>query len=647
MSTPTSSPPDPAAPLTAEATAELRHDLRTPVNHIVGYADMLLEDAVDPDLAARRPDLEETLAAARDVLAIIERTLASRGDLSITSTEVVNLYGLLREPQRRIVEAGRRLLALTDPPPDPAFTDDLQRILGAAEKLVPALRPDAAPALDTKRPAPDTADDGEPWILVVDDLEDNREVLRRRLRREGYNVECADDGKSALGQIGTRRYDLILLDVMMPEIDGYEVLERLKAAPETRDIPVIMISALDDMSSIVRCIQAGAEDYLPKPFDAVLLRARISASLEKKRLRDKELEYLSQLRRIVDAASAVEAGTYKSGALAEVAKRGDELGHLARVFDGMAAEVRAREDRLRHRLEELRSDIGIARTSQERASLLDGGSLKEGECFGGRYQIISVMGSGGMGTVYRARDLDLDEEVAIKTLRPELVAVGEQLIERFKREIRLARRISHRNVVRTHDFGEWRGVYYLTMEIVEGITVRELIDLRGPLTPSSALAIGTQLAESLVVAHEQGIIHRDIKPQNLLLDDAGVLKVMDFGIARLAERSSTLTEAGLLIGTPAYMSPEQLLSETVDGRSDLYAVGVVLYECVVKRLPFDGATPVSLITKVMKEEAVAPSELNPEVPPALSAVIMKLLAKDPENRVRSAAALVAQLGHIE
>lgn len=638
---------EPHAQLTPEATAELRHDLRTPINHIVGYAEMLLEDAADPSLAPRRAALEETLAAARDLLGLIDRLLGGRSD-GIRTDEVAELYHSLRDPQQRIVRAVEGLLQLTEPAPDRNFTSDLHRILGAAAKLIPAgMLADPVPSEQGMRPTGDEHRGARvPTMLVVDDVEDNREVLRRRLEREGYAVECAEGGRRALEMAATGRYDLVLLDVMMPDIDGYEVLTQLKQTPATRGIPVIMISALDDMPSIVRCIEAGAEDFLPKPFDIVLLRARISASLDKKRHRDKELDDLRQVTRLVDAATAVEAGRYEGGMLADVAQRGDELGHLARVFDGMAAEVRAREERLRDRLNELRTDIGIARTSQEKVALLDGGSLKEGQDFGERYEIVSVIGTGGMGTVYRARDLELDEDVAIKTLRPELLAVGDALIGRFKSEIRLARRISHRNVVRTHDFGEWRGVYYLTMEYVEGITVRQLVDLRGPLTPQSTLAIATQLAESLVVAHENGVIHRDIKPQNLLLDDDGVLKVMDFGIARLAERSSTLTETGLVVGTPSYMSPEQLLSESVDARSDLYAVGVVLYECTTQRLPFDGRTPVSLITKVLQENAVSPSDVNPEIPPALSALIITLLAKAPDDRVQTATELVKRLGQI-
>jgi serine/threonine-protein kinase len=244
--------------------------------------------------------------------------------------------------------------------------------------------------------------------------------------------------------------------------------------------------------------------------------------------------------------------------------------------------------------------------------------------------------------VYRARDLELEEVVAIKTLRPEFISDA-TLLARFKDEIRLARRLSDQNIVRTHDFGEWSGVYYLTMEYVEGITVRELIDTRGRLGVSSTLAIAAQLAHSLAVAHEHGVIHRDIKPQNLLLDAAGVLKVMDFGVARLAERTTSVTEAGLVLGTPAYMPPEQLMAEQVDARSDLYAAGVVLYECLTGQAPFQAATVMSLVAKLLTQEAEPPELLNSEVPPALSALVLRLLAKKPEDRVQTAAELVQQL----
>jgi serine/threonine protein kinase len=227
-------------------------------------------------------------------------------------------------------------------------------------------------------------------------------------------------------------------------------------------------------------------------------------------------------------------------------------------------------------------------------------------------------------------------------LRPEFVSDA-TLVARFKEEIKLARRLSDSHIVRTHDFGEWSGVYYLTMEYVEGMTVRALLNTRTRLGISSTLALATQLAQSLTVAHEHGVIHRDIKPQNLLLDADGVLKVMDFGVARLAERLSTLTEAGMVLGTPSYMPPEQLMAETVDGRSDLYAAGVVIYECLTGQLPFEASTVVSLVSKLLTQEPKPPIELNPEIPPALSALTVRLLAKKADDRVQTARELAEQL----
>jgi serine/threonine-protein kinase len=313
------------------------------------------------------------------------------------------------------------------------------------------------------------------------------------------------------------------------------------------------------------------------------------------------------------------------------------------VFDSMVQQMKAREERLRNQVRDLRDDIEAARrTTKDLPIAVDGGNLRTGERLGQRFEILAVLGRGGMGTVYRARDLDLDEEIAVKTLRPEFVRDA-TLLERFKDEIRLTRRLSDEHIVRTHDLGESGGVYFLTMEYVEGITLREVIDTRGRLGVSSTLAIAAQLAHSLAVAHEHGVIHRDIKPQNLLLDAAGVLKVMDFGVARLAERTTSVTEAGLAVGTPAYMPPEQLLGEGVDARSDLYAAGVVLYECLTGHKPFEATSVMVLIKKLLTEMPQSPVELNPDVPPALAALMLRLLAKEPAERVQTARELEQQL----
>jgi len=617
--------------------AELRHDLRTPVNHIVGYAEMLLEDLPAPAHERERAALEQTIGAAREALRTISLVLAPTRD-QVEPAELDGLYARLAEPQRRIIDAVRGLLSAAGEVPTPTFSDDLTRILAAADRLVPR---DRQPAVRESGAAVAPAD-GRARILVVDDEAGNRDLLRRRLEREGYAVVCAEGGREALALVGREGVDLILLDMLMPEMDGLAVLGHLKGDPATRDLPVIVISALDDVGAIARCIEAGAEDYLPKPFEPAILRARLAGSLQKKRWRDQERDQLKALGYVTAAASAVEGGTYQPGTLSEVAARGDAIGRLARVMDRMAVQVRERESRLRDRLDELRSEIGVARLSIETTALSDSPTFHSGERFGTRYEIVSILGRGGMGTVYRARDLDLGEEVAIKTVRPELVA-DETFRERFKDEIRLARRISHRNVVRTHDFGETGGVWYLTMEYVEGITLRELLDTRGRLAPAVALAVGTQLAECLSVAHQVGVIHRDIKPQNLLLDADGVLKVLDFGVARLAERSAGLTEAGLIMGTPAYMSPEQITGEPVDQRSDLYAAGAVLYECLTGRPPIEAATMVSLIARVLADEPQPPSRLVADVPAALDDIVLQLLAKRPQDRPPSAAAVLERL----
>jgi serine/threonine-protein kinase len=258
----------------------------------------------------------------------------------------------------------------------------------------------------------------------------------------------------------------------------------------------------------------------------------------------------------------------------------------------------------------------------------------------GRYEINKVLGVGGMGVVYRAHDRELDEPVAIKTLKPDTVQSDGSSLERFKQEIRLARRITHRNVVRTHDLGEVNGMYYITMEFVEGTSLKDLIRKRGYLPAGVALTVGKQLCRALEVAHEEGVIHRDIKPQNMVVDPTGFLKVMDFGIARLAEARQQdgkgLTAAGAAIGTPEYMSPEQLMGEELDPRADLYSAGAVLYECVTGQPVFSAPTITALLVAHLEEQPKDPREIVPEVPAALSAIILKALAKQRDARWQSA-----------
>ncbi len=206
-------------------------------------------------------------------------------------------------------------------------------------------------------------------VLVADDDAVNRLLLGHSLERDGHRVRAVGNGLEALEALGDEAFDCVLLDVLMPGMDGYQVLERIRSDPKLRHIPVIMISALEDVESVVRCIEMGAEDYLPKPFDPVLLRARINAGLARKRLHDLEQEYLEQVGRVVAAAADVETGTFEPGQLAGVAGRDDALGQLARVFQQMAAEVRSREQRLKQEVQQLRIEIDEARAARQVAEI--------------------------------------------------------------------------------------------------------------------------------------------------------------------------------------------------------------------------------------------------------------------------------------
>jgi two-component system cell cycle response regulator len=212
---------------------------------------------------------------------------------------------------------------------------------------------------------------GPGTILVVDDDLLNRILLSTNLREDGYTVELAENGRQALEMLGAQPFDVVLLDLLMPEMDGYQVLEQMKADSTWRNIPVIVVSSLDEMESILRCIEMGATDYLPKPFDAALLHARIGASLASKRLHDMELEYIEQVGHVTRAAAAVEAGDFELESLDSVAQRDDSLGQLARVFLKMARQVYAREQSLRRQVQELRVEIDEVKKARQVAEITE------------------------------------------------------------------------------------------------------------------------------------------------------------------------------------------------------------------------------------------------------------------------------------
>ena len=271
--------------------------------------------------------------------------------------------------------------------------------------------------------------------------------------------------------------------------------------------------------------------------------------------------------------------------------------------------------------------------------------LASGALFANRYRIEQILGRGGMGVVYRAIDTQLDETVAIKTLPGDVMQRSPEDLERFKREIRLARKITHRNVLRTYDYGEAEGVYFISMEYVRGYTLAELLD-EAPdhrMAPRAAMGLSRQICRGLQAAHEQGIIHRDIKPQNVLIDHKGEVKLMDFGIARMAEAKVGMTQAGLIVGTPHYMSPEQVQGQQLDARSDVYSMGVMLYEILSGQKPFTSSSLTGVLTAHITETPKPLIELRPDIGRDVSAMVMRCLAKSPKDRYADAGALLADL----
>jgi eukaryotic-like serine/threonine-protein kinase len=287
-----------------------------------------------------------------------------------------------------------------------------------------------------------------------------------------------------------------------------------------------------------------------------------------------------------------------------------------------------------------RAGTQTAITPRERATL---SGISIGALIGTRFEVLSVLGAGGMGIVYKARDRELDDLVALKMLQRDLWGDPSQL-ERLKSELKLARKITHPNVLRTYDFGELDGIPYISMEYVRGVTLRYMLDQTRRLPYSAGLRLAKQLCSGLAAAHAVGVLHRDIKQENLILESTGNAKLMDFGIARPVHRATPgETQAGMVVGTPHYLAPEILKGEEADFRSDIYSCGIVLYEIFAGVLPFDAPTSMEILVKHLRGEPAPPSTKWQEIPPPLEAAILRCLKKEPGERYRSVAELLRDL----
>jgi serine/threonine-protein kinase len=270
--------------------------------------------------------------------------------------------------------------------------------------------------------------------------------------------------------------------------------------------------------------------------------------------------------------------------------------------------------------------------------LTDG--FEQGQVIAGRYRVLRRLGAGGMADVYLADDTTLGRQVAVKVLLKRY-AGDESFVERFRREAQAAARINHPNIVNIYDWGPVDGTYYIVMEYVEGETLKDHIRREGRYPPGEAVRIALELLAGVQVAHGVHIVHRDIKSQNILIDRAGTVKVTDFGIAKADD--SQMTEAGSILGTAQYLAPEQAKGEPVDERTDLYSVGVVFYEMLTGSLPFRGDSAVTVALKHVNEQPAEPAELVPGLPYSLNQIVLKALAKDPDQRYRNAAEFTADL----
>lgn len=287
-------------------------------------------------------------------------------------------------------------------------------------------------------------------------------------------------------------------------------------------------------------------------------------------------------------------------------------------------------------------DISESHTKTAQIPVKD---IERGTTIGGRYEVIEELGRGGMGNVYRVVDKKINEEMALKILHP-VIAADKKTVERFKNELKLARKITHKNVCRMHDLNEEEGTLFITMEYVSGEDLKSMIKMTGQMSTGRAVSIAKQICEGLDEAHRLGVVHRDLKPRNIMIDKEGNARIMDFGIAR-SLKAEGITGEGIMVGTPEYMSPEQVKGLGVDQRSDIYSFGIILFEMVTGKIPFEGDTSLTIALKQKTEDPPNPQDFNAQIPKELNAVILKCLEKEKEERYENIREVFSELDNIE
>ena len=635
----------------------------------------------------------------------------------------------------KIESAGRKLLELVDRITDPyalSSTWDVAPIINRAPEPEPHTLREESEVIGSKPAMPGT-------ILVVDDSEANRDMLARRLKLRGYSVSTAADGREALRAVEAGGFDLVLLDVMMPEISGFDVLGRLRESRSVSDLPVIMATALDASEDVVKALKLGANDYVTKPLDFAVVIARVETQLALKRAKDQVVELNRNLgeaqkrisalvessaealndvrswsaavaKEIAQAIGAEElvvwvfdeerpdaltATTTTAPDLSEVrlmARRGRFIVHDAETLIpvcGLSGDVHGalvvrglRVGELASKvlasfahqlggtleLKKMRKDLkaSVDKRRASRQNMLDRGidllricpscrrcfDQRSTHCpndnselpepstlpfrIAERHRLIRVIGEGGMGTVFSARDERLERDVAVKIIKSE--HFNNDLIRlRFEHEARSVARINHPGVVAVYDSGELEDLsLFIVMELLRGCDLAEIVNTFGRGTPKQVSSLLRQVGSALSAAHAIRLVHRDIKPENIFLTphhEGFRTKVLDFGVAKELAKDRGITQTGTIIGTPLFMCPEQILGKPVDTRGDLYSLAAVAYLALTGRLATTGETlPEILLDVVQGTPPPVPSSLVTGLPCSIDKAFASALAKSPDDR---------------
>ncbi len=669
---------------------------------------------------------------------------------------------------KRIEDAGRQLLKLLDAAFEAgalgqvgsANVDETGVAIAGSAQLAKTLNAGAPPLSNARRPAIKTTSPRSLQrslggrILVVDDLPANRDMISRRLEHHGFVVDLAEGGQQAIEMIANTNYDLVILDVMMPEVSGLDVLREVRSRHDAADLPVIMATARDASEDVVEALNMGANDYVTKPLDFAVVLARMNTHLGLKQAKTKIHELSERLEqaqhRIAGLADAPQSpGDTASGLAVSISREvGEALGNAevviwlfkheqlnnvtggelsqpnsaelellrnqGRVYRDAAAliSVRGQSGKLygvlgvapneevfgeaeehmvtnlaRHlastlELSEMRREL--ARTAEQRQAtqqdLVARGidllhlcpvcnrcysqnvNLCQADGYGvhptarpfpyrvsQRYRLVRLVGEGGMGTVFRAHDERLDREVAIKLVKGEHFH-NETVRIRFQNEARAVARIEHPAVIKIFDSGEAEdGSLFMVMEWLQGKDLGMVLDEQGPGAPTQVASMLRQVSGALAAAHSANLVHRDIKPDNIFVNagpDGLQFKVLDFGVAKEISRDTKLTETGGLVGTPLYMSPEQLMNRPVDARSDTYSLSAVAYEALTGRRTVNAEQFAEVVLAVATKDAPRLSDAIPGLDPRLDQAFSRGLSKLPEHRPERVDQWVSEFVHL-